>query len=586
MQIRDLTLEDFTIVTDKAVILETLESIVNSPEFSSSKRSQKLLRYIVKQTLAGNGDQINGTTIAQDILGFGPDFDSATNPLVRVQAGRMRKLLGKYYRHRKDSLPLIIYVAKGQYIPQFGYRKESALSIADLSPTKGARQNYVKWASLLLVPIALIAMFVFRLKDNAPTPPQDANVLQNNLAYPHIVILPFQNLTSDPKNDVFRQGFQHQLGSDLSRFRIVKVSLSNLQRTEIVHTSPPMADYLLEGTFLSVKDGINLSVKLTDLKTGELIKQHQVERQIGDSSYFDALIDISSSLSVQFAGPKGVLVKQSLEEIKRSLELGNHQHGNMEAFGCLSVFNEFGSNKTAENFDHAAQCLPDQVSKNPEDSSLLAALAWLTVYGSPDTGLYKTYQTIGDNSLTKAIQLAQKAVALNPGNSIANHYMALIQWRMGEREAAIQSIRRCLQHIPSSSDCLSNLGQFLTFTGDWENGLVASKQAIASTPTPSYWYYTTLFMKAVLDKNAADAMFYAKKHEGLISADGSVYPLIAASIAGNQELIKKYKPAVETFAKEHSNDPLYITRRWVQSPEIIQALEEELRAVGVATPKN
>ena len=60
--------------------------------------------------------------IAQDVLGAGIDFDPSTNPIVRVQAGRLRKLLAEYYRRSGKDDNVLVYITKGQYAPQFSVR--------------------------------------------------------------------------------------------------------------------------------------------------------------------------------------------------------------------------------------------------------------------------------------------------------------------------------------------------------------------------------------------------------------------------------------------------------------------------------
>lgn len=584
MQEDDISLDNYTKITDKTVIASALERVTNSPEFKDSKRSKQLLNYIVEKYLAGETAQINGTTIAQDVLGAGIDFDPSTNPIVRVQAGRLRKLLSEYYRRSGKKDNVLIYVSKGQYAPQFGERNELQPIIAAPKNTRTyTAREIAKWFAIGLTTLVLLVSLFYSLRNDQTNPQQTA---QSNAIYPSIAILPFQNLTSDPSKDVFKQGFQHQLGTDLSRFRAIRVVYSDLQFEEIFAQKMPIADYVLEGTFLSIENEIDLLIKFINVKTGQTITQHRVKRKSDDDSYYNALANISSSLSGQYAGQDGALVKESLKEIRLELDLENHRHKDMKAFECLSLFHMFEANKSKENFDHAAKCLPYQVSQNETDSSLLAAFAWITTYGNFETGLLKEYPVKEDYSLTKALELAEKAVALNPGDSLAYGYVALIQWRMGRKEAAIQSMRRSIQLNPAASANLANLGHFLSFTGDWENGFKASRKAIAQTPNAPYWYFTPLFMRAVLDGNAKDATHYSQKIGIVKGRDGTTYLIIAAHIAGDTQTVNKLKPVIETYAAKHGGDPLYITRRWVQSPVIISALEAELMAIGISVPKN
>src|SRR5213596_640402 len=55
------------------------------------------VRFVVEATLRGEGGRIKGYTIAVEALGRGEDFDPQTDPIVRVEAGRLRRALQQYY---------------------------------------------------------------------------------------------------------------------------------------------------------------------------------------------------------------------------------------------------------------------------------------------------------------------------------------------------------------------------------------------------------------------------------------------------------------------------------------------------------
>lgn len=55
------------------------------------------LLFIVETTLAGHGNKLKAYTIAMEALGCGTDFDPQTDPVVRVEAVRLRRALARYY---------------------------------------------------------------------------------------------------------------------------------------------------------------------------------------------------------------------------------------------------------------------------------------------------------------------------------------------------------------------------------------------------------------------------------------------------------------------------------------------------------
>src|SRR5688572_1900694 len=100
-----------------AAIRAELESILASEVFSRSQQLRRFLSFIVEQRLAGQGHSIKESVLAHELYGKGTDFDGGTDPVVRVDARRLRDKLREYYAGRSD--PVIISLPKGSYVPVF-----------------------------------------------------------------------------------------------------------------------------------------------------------------------------------------------------------------------------------------------------------------------------------------------------------------------------------------------------------------------------------------------------------------------------------------------------------------------------------
>ena len=74
-----------------------LARVLGSAVFAQAGRSTEFLRFVVEETLEGRGDRLKGYTIAIEVFGKPPEFDAQTDPLVRVEAGRLRRRLIEYY---------------------------------------------------------------------------------------------------------------------------------------------------------------------------------------------------------------------------------------------------------------------------------------------------------------------------------------------------------------------------------------------------------------------------------------------------------------------------------------------------------
>jgi hypothetical protein len=103
-------------------IRQELHRVVNSGPFRDAYRLTSFLSFIVEMTLAGNGNKLKAYTIAVEALGRGVDFDPQTDPIVRVEAVRMRQALARYYGGIGRDDPLVIEVPRGSYVPAFRRR--------------------------------------------------------------------------------------------------------------------------------------------------------------------------------------------------------------------------------------------------------------------------------------------------------------------------------------------------------------------------------------------------------------------------------------------------------------------------------
>jgi hypothetical protein len=95
-----------------AKVRAQLERILASDVFSRSRQLRRLLTFLVEQRLAGQGPSLKESVLAHELYGKGTDFDGGTDPVVRVDARRLRDKLREYYEGRSD--PVVISPAKGQ----------------------------------------------------------------------------------------------------------------------------------------------------------------------------------------------------------------------------------------------------------------------------------------------------------------------------------------------------------------------------------------------------------------------------------------------------------------------------------------
>jgi len=100
-------------------VQSALVAALQSREFQSAPQLRSFLGFVVRATLNNEQEKLKGYTIAVEALGRPEDFNPVTDPIVRVEAARLRRRLEKYYAGSGTGDPVRIVIPKGSYAPEF-----------------------------------------------------------------------------------------------------------------------------------------------------------------------------------------------------------------------------------------------------------------------------------------------------------------------------------------------------------------------------------------------------------------------------------------------------------------------------------
>ena len=158
----------------EAAIRAQLEAILASEVFSRSQQLRRFLTFIVERQLIGQGHSLKESVLAHELYGKGTDFDGGTDPVVRVDARRLRDKLREYYEGRSE--PVVISLPKGSYVPQFEANSVSPAASAHGAHrvgTPGMQQMppavatppvpYLRRASIVISALAVVAVIIAAL---------------------------------------------------------------------------------------------------------------------------------------------------------------------------------------------------------------------------------------------------------------------------------------------------------------------------------------------------------------------------------------------------------------------------------------
>lgn len=102
-------------------VLTALERLLSSQELHLSERNRRFLSFVVTQAINGSADRIKAYTIGVDVFGRDEAFDPTTDPIVRIEATRLRAALASYYERAGADAAVRISLPKGSYVPAFAW---------------------------------------------------------------------------------------------------------------------------------------------------------------------------------------------------------------------------------------------------------------------------------------------------------------------------------------------------------------------------------------------------------------------------------------------------------------------------------
>jgi len=139
----------------RSAVLQELESILSGKHFKSADRCKQFLRYVVLNKLEGHTDRLKERTIGTDVFQRPPGYATGEDPVVRVQAGEVRRRLELHYQEAPPGSHIRIELPVGSYSPVF-HSGDDARTKTLKPETAPATAKPSLWKS----PVALTALII------------------------------------------------------------------------------------------------------------------------------------------------------------------------------------------------------------------------------------------------------------------------------------------------------------------------------------------------------------------------------------------------------------------------------------------
>ena len=218
-----------------AAVREHLERILTSPTFQQGDRLKRFLRFIVLEAVAGRRHELKEYVIGVQVFGKEDTFDPRTDPIVRVQARRLRAKLVRYYREEGRADETVIELPKGGYAPVFKQRDAPVLIKRSVAAALVSRNT--------------------------------------------IAVLPFADHSGDHDLEYFCHGVREEIVHHLARFPSLRILASDEPRATGDKTDAAM---IISGSVRRSGERLRMTAQLIDGATGCYIWSESVDAMVGE----------------------------------------------------------------------------------------------------------------------------------------------------------------------------------------------------------------------------------------------------------------------------------------------------------------
>lgn len=502
--------------SEQKAILEQLDRILKSGPFAQSRRRQRFLKYVVNETLAGRGDRLKGYNIALAVFDRPQSFDPATDPIVRIEAARLREKLREYYEQEGRNDPVRIELRKGTYTPEIGFAQAAtgnekaevetdAAEPARLGAAPVAQPSAPRWL-LAFGGLGLLLMLLtagWWINRERPT-----NTTADSSSVPAIAVLPFTNLSGDKQQDYFSDGVTEDILTELSRAQDLRVLARN---TTFQYKDRPVdvaqlgrelgVAYVLEGSVRRAGDRLRITAQLIDTRTGTHLWADRYDREMAD--VFLVQDDIINQIAAKIAGPFGAIERN---EAKAAARKSPEQ---IQAYDLLLRARDIMQwDWTPDTFDGAREALNRAIALDPSNAQARRELAWLAVLG----WVFQLDQT--PMPAQDILAQATKAVQLDPADARAHMVAASAYFFTKQLDQFRREADQALALAPYNAEIIVTLACMISSAGDHARGVELAEKANAlNAEAATGWYHSTVYTADYLKGEYRRALELARQNQ-------------------------------------------------------------------------
>jgi TolB-like protein/DNA-binding winged helix-turn-helix (wHTH) protein/Flp pilus assembly protein TadD len=504
-------------------------------------------------------------------------YDAVTNTIIKL-----RKAL-------QDSARQPHYIAT---IPKKGYQLIASVTCSDddnspatvlrtsNEPVASAAQEQPAWYThkkgMGITTLAAILVFgLVWLWPESPTQSKPATTVHkgDNLVLPSIIVLPFENLSDDPKQEYLADGITEDIITDLSRLSNLLVIASNTSFTykgkqvtlEDVATDLNVV-FVLKGSIRQLDDAVRVNAQLVNTTTGFNTWAQRYDRKI--SEVFTVQDEVTQSIVEALA------IKMTSQEKQR---LSQKTTNSLKAYDFFQEGQKIIRVNTKETNAQARAMYREAIELDPDYGRAYGAMAYTLAAdfrrGWTDTPLW---------TLDRALELAKKAVALDDSTPQTYWALGFVYLNRKEYDHAEKAVEQAINIAPNYADGYGLLALINSFLGKPERAIELNNKAIRLNPyyTFEYLYIHGMAYYKLGDYDAAIAILEEAQERNANAIQVKVFLAASYVRSGRQDdaewVINELQVLSPTATITGLDNAIPIA-----VPEFKHALLDDLRKAGL-----
>ena len=291
-----------------------LDRLLASAVFANAGRMSRFLKFVVEQTLAGEGERLKEYVIGVEVFDRDASYDPRLDSIVRVEAARLRSKLAEYYAGEGRGDAVVLSLPKGGYasVATLGQRPavngaprtNGAAAMSSGQLTQAADRPRPAWRgwALAAVLVAGVAAAAWAwIPDLLPV---------GRIGPPRIAVLPFTPDTEEPESAALAQRVTEGVTAELVRAKLFSVVASSASRAEYAVSRRPRdlaaaldADALVEARISLDGQRVRVEARAARGNTEEKLWVQSFTGDVADTDALERQIAAAISDAFRFAKP-------------------------------------------------------------------------------------------------------------------------------------------------------------------------------------------------------------------------------------------------------------------------------------------